>query len=129
MPTPPSKCSLIKLKTHRTLQRQRGNLIVTTNCSQLRTTLYTPRAYSSTTARHGTASQQTKKQWTTSKQPSNRPNVNYATNNEQPSKPGSKPTVSGANQLTTTTAHCRKPQRHWQTSPQPPHRTVKRSKT
>ena len=60
------------------------------NCT-LPTTSYMQWAYFLTIAKPGIGSQQTKKQWTTSKQHFNKPNENYAINNAPHNKPVSKP--------------------------------------
>ena len=78
-------------------------------------TLYTQRPYFSMIAKLGIDSQQTRKQWTTSKPPFNKHNENYVINKGPHNMLVSKPIGFGANPPRPIPLHSRKQPKHWQT--------------
>ena len=107
----PSKCSSIKLRKHKTLHQPLDNHIPATNYSPRPTISSRLRDSSSTIAKPGIVSLQTRKQWKTLKQHSNKVGENYMTNNAQHNKLVSKPMGSGASPPTETTIPYRKQQK------------------
>ena len=111
------------------MQQQPGNCTQVTNYLPLPTTSYTQRASFLMIAKLGISSQQTRKQWTTSKQLFNKPNKNYVINSGLCNKLASKPMGFGANPPRTMTIPSRKQPKHLQTWPQQLHLTDKCCKT